>query len=223
VSGCDDCGTALGELKVSDAAGGLLLCLSCYLRRTPPAMDDVRRPPRQPPELIEISRDPLVTVWQALDLNQCQPHGELHDFRGRCPAHNGDNREALHVVEGAYGRCLVHCFVGCETDAVVHALGLEWRDLFPPGHYQNRRRARPRTSPRGPVEIVLEGFDLLGIGVRGRWIADRCPFCDAPGLWVQAEPDGSVVVNCADGCARENVLGALEAQVAIAEASRGAR
>jgi hypothetical protein len=50
---------------------------------------------------------------------------------GRCPAHK-DRRASLSLRELDDGRVLLHCFAGCEVDAVVSAMGLQMEDLFPP-------------------------------------------------------------------------------------------
>jgi|GEM_PF-6642842 len=47
----------------------------------------------------------------------------------RCPAHD-DRSPSLSVTSGDDGRALVHCHAGCETLAVLAALGLEARDLY---------------------------------------------------------------------------------------------
>jgi hypothetical protein len=53
---------------------------------------------------------------------------------GRCPCsdHNGDGDQhpSLRITTGEDGRILVHCRVGCATDAVLDAIGLDWPDLF---------------------------------------------------------------------------------------------
>lgn len=46
-----------------------------------------------------------------------------------CPAHN-DKSPSLSVSETSEGKVLVHCWVGCETKAVMKAIGLEMRHLF---------------------------------------------------------------------------------------------
>ena len=105
----------------------------------------------------------------------------------------------------------------------MKALGLEMRDLFPAGHYQHRRRARAHDHEprrRGPLEIVLEGLEQSEIPVRGMWIADRCPYCDALALWMCPRENGAVDAACADGCHRDDILGALETIVAITERHR---
>lgn len=47
----------------------------------------------------------------------------------QCPAHP-DRTPSLPVREGNDGRVLLNCFAGCSTDEVLHALGLDMRDLF---------------------------------------------------------------------------------------------
>lgn len=172
---------------------------------------------------MSVGPHPLATVWQALDAGGYAPHGAEHDFRARCPGHQGDNPGALHVSEGADRRALLHCFRGCEPDRIVRALGLQWRDLFPAGHHRHHRRPRPRPMPRGPVEVLLDGLHIAGIGVRGLWVADACPYCDAPAMWIRSTRAGGVDCECANGCLRAEIVGALETIVAIREARRDGR
>jgi hypothetical protein len=49
----------------------------------------------------------------------------------QCPAHE-DRRESLIVSEGQGGRVVLHCFAGCDPEAVLRAWGLTWQDLFAP-------------------------------------------------------------------------------------------
>jgi hypothetical protein len=50
-------------------------------------------------------------------------------FSARCPSHD-DHHHSLSLAIGRDGRVLVHCFVGCQPEAIVRAVGLELRDLF---------------------------------------------------------------------------------------------
>jgi hypothetical protein len=50
-------------------------------------------------------------------------------WSARCPAHD-DRANSLSVAIGDDGRVLVNCFAQCRPESVVHALGLELRDLF---------------------------------------------------------------------------------------------
>lgn len=49
-----------------------------------------------------------------------------------CPAH-GDKSPSL-AIRDTGDRLLLHCFAGCAAVDVVHAIGLEMRDLFAEGY-----------------------------------------------------------------------------------------
>jgi len=63
-------------------------------------------------------------------------------WQARCPAHE-DRNPSLSVSEGDDGRALLKCHAGCETEAVVAALGLRMQDLMLPGAVSPQRPARP--------------------------------------------------------------------------------
>lgn len=48
----------------------------------------------------------------------------------RCPSHE-DRSPSLTIRVVPDGRILVHCFAGCDTEAVMAAVGLTVSDLFP--------------------------------------------------------------------------------------------
>jgi hypothetical protein len=50
-------------------------------------------------------------------------------FVAKCPAHV-DQVPSLSISEGRDGRVLVYCFAGCDTAAVLSAIGLSFPDLF---------------------------------------------------------------------------------------------
>jgi hypothetical protein len=146
--------------------------------------------------------DPLRTVWEALERAGCEPHGAAHDFRSRCPAHGGENREGLHVSIGADGRALIHCHPHrCPIARIVAALDLSEGDLFPAGHRHARRRdlreAR-RSEFDGPARAVvniLAAIEALG----AEWYLNLrcdCPYCGAPAAIVQARSGGRALVSC---------------------------
>jgi hypothetical protein len=51
-------------------------------------------------------------------------------YLARCPAHE-DRTPSLSIGQGGDGRILLRCWAGCQTGAVLAALGLSWTDLFP--------------------------------------------------------------------------------------------
>lgn len=163
-----------------------------------------------------LSHDPLRTVREALERLECHPTGPDWKMVSRCPAHE-DRSPSLSVAEGVDRRALVYCHAGCAAEDVIRALGLEWADLFPPGH----RNARPvpllaRNQPR-PIDMVLQAAREAGIGHRATtkpdmWAIDRCPCCNRQGsLWVrEVERDGRLQVCCLNGgCSPVAVLAAL--------------
>ena len=62
-------------------------------------------------------------------LNGVDKHNRF--YRAFCPAHDDRGTPNLDVQEGEDGRALLICRAGCENAAVVAALGLEMKDLFP--------------------------------------------------------------------------------------------
>src|SRR5262245_63803480 len=67
-----------------------------------------------------------------------------HDdhWTARCPSHDDDGPSLSIRLEG--GRILLHCFAGCDTKAILDAVGLNWGDLFLDG---GAGPTRPRTKP----------------------------------------------------------------------------
>ena len=51
-------------------------------------------------------------------------------WMANCPAHR-DRTPSLSIGEASDGRALLRCFGGCETGAVLAAIGLDLSDLFP--------------------------------------------------------------------------------------------
>lgn len=64
-----------------------------------------------------------------------------------CPAH-GDSNPSLSVAEGDDGRILLKCHAGCETQAIVDAMGLKMADLMPE-RAQNGARTAQDASGQG--------------------------------------------------------------------------
>src|SRR5262245_4634509 len=57
-------------------------------------------------------------------------HGGDGHWSARCPAHD-DRQASLTVGVGRDGQVMLTCWAGCEFDAIVRALGMRVRDLFP--------------------------------------------------------------------------------------------
>lgn len=115
-------------------------------------------------------------------------------FACLCPAH-GDRNASLNVDMGAGGRVILRCYAGCETTAILDALGLEWGHLFPDGRpYRDPNAPPPKPLPpvlARPVEPVepVPNRDLL-LRIMGHALENvqkECanPWLDKRGLTVE--------------------------------------
>lgn len=171
-----------------------------------------------------MSSDPLRVVWDALASRDCKPAGKAHDFRARCPVHDGGNRTSLHVSVGADFRAVVWCFARqCTADQICAALGLSVADLFPAGHHLARRVAPlavKRSDFKGPAAGVAD--TLFALEKLGKpWevmLATDCPYCGGQGTWLLADSRGRLDVDCPTGCPSERFIGALVGRITEAKA-----
>jgi hypothetical protein len=161
----------------------------------------------------------MASVWDALEVGGYGPHGEAWDFRSRCPAHDGDNADALSVSPGADGRALLHCFVGCDVEAIVAALGLEMCGLFPAGHRRARRlgvhpaRRPDFTGAARDVADMVYAVDRLGEDWRVELIL-QCPVCSSGSAMFVASTRHPSFVSCPGGCTVEQVAQTFAGQLA---------
>lgn len=51
-------------------------------------------------------------------------------YQACCPAHE-DKSPSLSITEGDKGQVVFHCFGGCEKQAILDSVGLNWVDLYP--------------------------------------------------------------------------------------------
>jgi hypothetical protein len=162
-----------------------------------------------------VSSDPLRVVWDALAARECRPHGKQHDFRARCPGHDGTNRGSLHVAVGADGRAIVHCFAhGCSAEEICAGLGLSVADLFPDGHHRSRRApamAVRRSDFTGSAKGAADALYALS-KIGANWdlmLSSDCPYCTAQGAWLRADSTGRLYIDCPEGCTTDQYTGAL--------------
>jgi hypothetical protein len=96
-----------------------------------------------------------------------------HSYRAPCPGHAGDNPTALSITEAEDGAVLLYCHTrGCQAEAIVRAIGLELKDLFPEGH-PGQRRQRPtagwswkrRQNGRPPKDPIIIETERLAVDV----------------------------------------------------------
>jgi putative DNA primase/helicase len=123
----------------------------------------------------EAPTDPFDRVLAALDRRGCRiVRSSDSQVMAQCPAHD-DRQPSLSITRAPEnGRVLVRCFAGCPAEAIVRALGLRMRDLFP--------ASRPLTlaelaDEKGlPIEFLRDGF-----GVRDTPQGVTIPYYDTKG------------------------------------------
>jgi len=113
--------------------------------------------------------------------------GRWGRWQAKCPAHP-DRNPSLSIAEGRNGHTLVRCWAGCDTSAVLAALGLRWRDLCgsPVPAKEVRKAAQERVAREREERQERQ--------------ADRAPrdrmrklgqVCDALAAKLARTPDGS--------------------------------
>lgn len=80
-------------------------------------------------------------------------------YTAKCPAHD-DGRASLSVGPGKDQPVLIHCFAGCDRDAVLDAIGLSWADLCKPR--DDQPGAVEEWTPCGPAVAVYDYVDEQG-------------------------------------------------------------
>jgi hypothetical protein len=99
----------------------------------------------------------------------------------QCPAHR-DPRPSLSVGSGATGQVLLHCFAGCRTADVLHALRLTFAHLsepppWSPAEHVDSWGLRLRFPPLEPASGERSGrrggLRLEASHDYGRWVLER--------------------------------------------------
>jgi hypothetical protein len=78
-----------------------------------------------------------------------------------CPAHE-DRSASLSIRETRDGVTLVHCFAMCESADVLAAVGLEFKDLYPPREPGVVRR-QARYSASDLLQLLSEELSAAAI------------------------------------------------------------
>lgn len=122
-----------------------------------PASRDPRPRPQRPDQDPPINR-----VLNALHNAGCtyRPSPQDVDSWGAlCPTHD-DTRPSLHVKRNHDGTIWFRCWAGCSKEGILHALGLEWRDLWAASEHDPGRRSR-FVKPLLPAHLRRAMEDLL--------------------------------------------------------------
>ena len=101
-------------------------------------------------------------------LDDVRPTGD--GFRANCPAGNHRSKGCLSVAERDDGAVLINCFAGCTPLAVLDAIGLEMRDLFPqpigelsPMQRRERLRFAQTANWKAALSVLEQEFSVLEI------------------------------------------------------------
>lgn len=100
-----------------------------------------------------VNADPLDVVRDALMAAGCDPRGGQR-ITAKCPAH-ADKNPSLSVARGTEQAVVFRCHAGCEPDAVIAALRLEWSDLIDDDD-------EPYERPQRRIEAVYRYVDERG-------------------------------------------------------------
>ncbi len=87
-----------------------------------------------------------------------------------CPSHQ-DRERSLSIAIGDDGRVLLRCFAGCPVEAIVKALGLELKELFP----DRRRDGRGEGGLSIPPETLATVQPAAGLTLAQYAAAKRLP------------------------------------------------
>ncbi len=104
-------------------------------------------------------------------------------WTSRCPAHE-DARPSLSIATAEDGRVLLRCFAGCELSAILGALRIEVRDLF------------PEPAPAAVAVRPGEPVPALQAAAVASWLRDSraLPDSEIAGLFAANTRTGTAVV-----------------------------
>lgn len=140
-------------------------------------------------------------MWRILGALEDTPRKSGGGYEVRCPAHE-DAHASLSIGVGSDGRVLLNCHAGCDSSAILHALGLQWSDLFEKSQAGNPIRRFKLIDRAGTVVAEHVREDLPGDkklwwehggkrGLNGTPVADL-PLYRAPD--VESHPGVPVIV-----------------------------
>ena len=116
---------------------------------------------------MNISVKPIEVILPRLDNKKSYREG----WRADCPARQHKSRNTLWISERDDGSIGMHCFAGCEPLEVLHAIGLELRDLFPKSMEDRSPRERNERRQFGRIAKYEAARSSLERAARIIWVA----------------------------------------------------
>jgi len=134
-------------------------------------------------------------------IDKVLPHLEMKRQTGpnswvaRCPAHD-DRSPSLSIKEADDYSLLVHCFAGCETQAVIRCWGMEFSDLYKPDeHIQRFKQGNHKQSRRDRLTLAQAQGAANLVSVYANRLADDPKLVEALGL---DEQDATIFIGACD-------------------------
>ncbi len=93
-------------------------------------------------------------------LDKVRPTGHS-EWVACCPAHE-DRSPSLAVKDAGDGRILLHCFAGCPTVMILHAMGLTFADVMPERLSIEGLKPLP-WNPRTVLEALAHNVQVLAL------------------------------------------------------------
>ena len=91
-------------------------------------------------------------------LESVRPAGDGRWY-ARCPAH--DDKSPSLSIRDTGEKVLIHCFTGCDPEDVLHAVGLEWKDIYP-DRWECAQK-RPNEAARKAAKRIEASLDPLEV------------------------------------------------------------
>jgi hypothetical protein len=127
----------------------------CQLPYRPAGLEPKRRPMR------DHETPPINRVLNALLTAGCTYRAgrDVDSWQAFCPTHD-DTHPSLQVRRNHDGSVWLKCWAGCSKEAILYALGLEWRDLWDKQEH-DPGRAKSCREPLLPEHLRRALLDLL--------------------------------------------------------------
>jgi len=117
--------------------------------------------PKTPP-MRDYRQPPIDRVLAALNDAGCAYRpaaADLDSWQAECPTHD-DTKPSLNVRRNHDGTVWIKCWAGCSKEGILHALGLEWRDLWDASEH-DAGRAKPFVKPLLPPHLRRAMEELI--------------------------------------------------------------
>ena len=79
----------------------------------------------------------------------------------RCPAHE-DKSNSLGIKQGDGERIMMNCFAGCQTEDVLAAVGLTFKDILPSNDY-NEQVKEKGFNPYSVLKMIRDEVLIIGL------------------------------------------------------------